>query len=185
VEGDYLHFGVYQGYSFIVAYDLMREYGLRNNMRLFAFDGFQGLPEGEGNKLQGSSSAPREDFDTAIRRVGMDRKRVRTIEGFFSDSLTDSLRLIHNMRHAAIVYLDCDLYISAKEVLRFIEPIIHPGSIVIFRDWHFYETVNPVDNPADWGEQRAFQEWRFEGCFDELFDDHLSRSFVMTNRRRG
>lgn len=181
MEGDYLEFGVCGGASFVVFYSLAQKYGLKN-MRFFAFDGFQGMPETEGNKLEGSASVSREEFTRTIRRVAMDMRRVRIIEGMFADSLTDSVRQRHNLTSAAIVHIDCDIYVSVKEALRFIEPIVHPGSIIIFGDWHYFETVYPVEHPEDWGEQKAFREWPLSDFFDEFFDNESSRAFVMTDR---
>jgi len=178
VEGDFLEFGVHVGTSFNVSYDQAQKNGLKN-MRFFALDGFLGQPETEGNKFKGDAMASREVFTRAIRRVGVDMRRVRIIEGLYADSLTDSVRQRHNLTSAAVVHIDCDLYVSVKDALRFIEPIVHPRSIIIFGDWHYFETIYPVEHPEDWGEQKAFREWPLSGFFDEFFDNAESRAFMM------
>ena len=54
---------------------------------------------------------------------------------------------------AAIVMIDCDLYSSTKEVLKFITPLLVDGSILIFDDWYAYK-----GSPFK-GERRATSEW--------------------------
>jgi hypothetical protein len=52
VEGDYLEFGVSWGNTFIAAFRNAQRFGLKE-MRFFAFDSFQGLPEIRGNAAAG------------------------------------------------------------------------------------------------------------------------------------
>lgn len=44
VEGDYLEFGVYEGQTFIEAWETARRYE-NGQMRFHAFDSFEGLPD--------------------------------------------------------------------------------------------------------------------------------------------
>src|SRR5215471_16913966 len=46
IQGDYLEFGVYKGDSFITASNLAKRYKF-GNMRFFAFDCFDGVPDSE------------------------------------------------------------------------------------------------------------------------------------------
>ena len=52
IEGDYLEFGTYQGRSLASAHHIAQLYGLKN-MRFYAFDSFQGLPEIQGVDREG------------------------------------------------------------------------------------------------------------------------------------
>lgn len=77
IEGDYLEFGVYGGGSFMMAPRLARKHGL-GEMRFFAFDSFQGLPESEGHLSRGDFSRSRDSFVRNLRKFGVDTKRVGT-----------------------------------------------------------------------------------------------------------
>lgn len=183
VTGDFLEFGVFQGRSFVDFYEMAGEFGM-GSMRFFAFDSFTGMPQTEGNKIQGSTSASVEVFTKEIRRVGIDMRRVKIVEGEYANSLNDDVLERHGLTNAAIVHMDCDQYKSVKDALRFIGPIVHPGSVVIFGDWHYYETVYPVEHPEDIGEQKAFWEWPLSTLFEELWDNGFSRAFIMRKLER-
>lgn len=176
--GDYLEFGVFRGTSFINACRLARKHGL-DEMRFFAFDSFKGLPDSEGVVMrQGAYASSRATFETAIYKAGVDLSRVITVEGLYSRSLTKEVKKTHDLKRAAIVHLDCDLYSSATEVLRFVEDLMQSGSVLIFDDWYsFRNDPGPIESM---GERKAFREWRLCERFEELFDEtNVSKSFVM------
>jgi hypothetical protein len=151
VEGDYLEFGVYGGNSFIRAYQIIKhayetrytdvegihspEYRTRvkqlwGKMRFFAFDSLQN-----------------------VRSRSVDTEKVIAIPGWFADTCTaETIRKL-GMKSASIIHIDCDLYESAKVVLKFIEPLLVDGTVLVFDDWYCFR-----GNP-NLGEQRAFREW--------------------------
>ena len=178
-EGDYLEFGVYQGSSFIMAFQLARRYRL-NTMRFFAFDSFEGLPASEGAAFRkGDYMCSRESFTRIVKKGGVELERVGIVEGFYSHSLTDTVKQDHNLRKVAIVNVDCDLYSSTKEVLRFVEDLIQPGSIIIFDDWYAFEDTSHSSETHLYGERRAFQEWPGSNWFEELYDSINGKAFLM------
>ena len=156
IEGDYLEFGVFEGDSFVAAFHLARKYQLPN-MRFYAFDSFEGLPQSTGidatdqpGLAKGAlSSGGVERFRSIISRRGVDLRKVDLIPGFYQDSLKRKLPI----KSAAIVYIDCDLYASTKPVLEFIGDYLQDGTILIFDDWFLFK------GRPDRGEQRAFREW--------------------------
>lgn len=179
VEGDYLEFGVFQGNSLIAAFTTIRsvfrqrasheihssEYrkqvlALWEKMRFFAFDSFQGLPQVgsidrqskdfvEGKFAYGVSSLERN-----LRKGDVDLNKVTIIPGWFEQTCTAAAIERYQMKAASIVHIDCDLYESAKVALKFIEPLIVDGTVLIFDDWYCFR-----GNP-NLGEQRAFAEWK-------------------------
>jgi hypothetical protein len=58
-------------------------------------------------------------------------------KGFYSKSLTSTLQ--KKIGKAAIVHIDCDLFLSTKEVLIFLKPLLQQGTIVIFDDFYHYK----------------------------------------------
>ena len=156
--GDYLEFGVYRGSSFITNYKLARKYRL-SDMRFFAFDGFAGLPEDEGDIWERSMfRSSKEGFLRNVEKAGVLLDRVRVVEGMYSDTLTAETKARHGLTKAAVVHVDCDLYSSTSVVLAFIEDLIDEGSIVIFDDWYM------PGGDTNCGEKRAFTEWPFSHC---------------------
>lgn len=169
VPGDYLEFGVFRGQSFIMAYRLGRDL----NMRFYAFDSFEGLPRDEALWRQGEFRADAKYFLRSVRKAGVDLGRVVLVPGFY-DSIT--LGTLPDLERAAIVHIDCDLYSSARDVLRLIERVIGKGTILIFDDWFsFAEEVKPEEH----GEQRAFFEWDQAHRFDPFLEAYpWHKSFV-------
>jgi hypothetical protein len=180
IEGDYLEFGVYQGASLIASYHAlkdafesrMKQSGVAdkesnakrqhiwNNMRFFAFDSFEGLPSLETDDA-GTADFKKGFFaDTSVEHVksnlqknDVPLERVNFIEGWFSNTCTAETARKFEISKAAIIWIDSDLYSSARDVLNFVREFLQDGTILIFDDWFCYK-----GNPSN-GEQRAFYEW--------------------------
>jgi hypothetical protein len=179
VPGDYLEFGAYTGSSFASAYqaiervfdeysivdawsteqDVIERRQLWQSMRFLAFDSFEGLPAPKGVDTQSRDFVPgkfaisQRQFEENIRRAGVPRERTIIVPGWFADTLTDATIRAHNLRHAAIVHVDSDLYESAKAVLEFVTGLLVDGTVIIFDDWYTFG-----GNPY-LGEQLAWREW--------------------------
>lgn len=132
----------------------------KEQVRYFAFDSFLGLPELEEIDLGHSRfRSGRYDFSEAnflskvVSQTSLQQTRLITVSGFYSESLTSSLYNQLELRQASIVMIDCDLYSSTKDVLRFITPLLVDGSILIFDDWYAYK-----GSPFK-GERLATSEW--------------------------
>ena len=150
--GDYLEFGVYQGNSLIQMHRALRDEGL-DDVRLFGFDSFAGLPETAEDEGVWSAGQYRADVDFTrdrLREAGVDESRTVLVPGFFSETLTPELLATHGIRRATVVMVDCDLYSSAREALAFTEPLLGEEAVILFDDWH--------STADDEGEQRAFAE---------------------------
>lgn len=156
--GDYYEFGLFKGYSFWSAQQKAKacEAG---TLRFFGFDSFVGLPEVDGpdktdqdDFYRGQYACSYEAVRASLDQAGVDWERTTLIRGFFNESLQPGLHEEHGMRPIAIALIDCDLYASTVDVLRFIEPLIQNGSILIFDDW------NCFDGDDDKGQRKAFAE---------------------------
>lgn len=157
VRGDYLEFGVYEGRSFLEAWDAANRYLMRD-MHFYAFDSFTGLPEigpddVSGPFTQGQFHAPRALFESNLRRHRVDLRRVTVVEGMFQETLNATTRKSIRVDRAAIAWIDCDLYASTVPVLDFLSDVLVDGAVLTFDDWYCF------NGRPDRGEQRACSEW--------------------------
>lgn len=181
---NYAEFGVFKGDSMIQAYysawkvfdeltgghwnhsfqdhEGMLDAIRRNwdKLRFFAFDSFQGIPatSGPDKELEifeeGTYCCSEEDFVENISRYGVPLEKVSIIPGFFEDSCKPEIVEPEGFGNVGVVNIDSDLYESARTVLNFITPYLSPNAVLIFDEWFQY-----LGSP-EYGEQRAFREWR-------------------------
>lgn len=85
-----------------------------------------------------SAERARRRVDGWYSRPRSARLRVRVVGGFYNDSLTP--QLARQALPAAYVDVDCDLYVSTADVLRWLceHRLLRVGSVVGYDDW--YET---------------------------------------------
>src|SRR5581483_2505416 len=156
VEGDYFEFGLWRGKTFTYAHRMKRRYN-QTDMLLWGFDSFEGLPGIDDKKnniwSKGSFSCTEAELRAILQRNGLRDEEYRLVAGFYQKSLNEDLHQRLQGRQAAIVYVDCDLYSSTVEVLRFIRRYLVTGSIVCFDDFYNYK-----GSPYQ-GEQRALNEF--------------------------
>lgn len=156
-QGDYLEFGVFRGFTFWYAQALAQDMGIAD-MRFFGFDSFRGLPEVAGIDSTGEFSTgqycfSRQEVEYSLNYMGVDWTRTHLIEGFYEQSLVPALRDTYSMKQCAVAVIDCDLYESTLQTLRWLHPLLVENSVLLFDDWHNFN-----DDPNK-GEQRAFQEF--------------------------
>ena len=180
VEGDYFEFGLWKGKTFRYAHHMKRRFQ-QNELMLWGFDSFQGLPEIDDAKdnvwHEGAFKCSEADFRRILRRSGVKESEYTLVPGFYEDSLNEALdeRLIG--KKAAIVYVDCDLYLSTKVVIEYIRRYFTNGTILCFDDFYNYRGA------ADQGEQLALSEFATkypEIQFVPYFDYcPLGKSFIV------
>jgi hypothetical protein len=164
LEGDYLEFGVWKGRTFTKAYHLWRTLfsrkGVLKDMRFWAFDSFQGLPDitheadrSTGEFKKGDYAFSRQEFERRLRSNDIDMERVCMVPGWYNESLLAMASMGNGPHKAAIVLIDCDLYKSTLPVLSFLTNVLQDGTVLIFDDWFAFR------GHPDKGEQKAFSEW--------------------------
>jgi O-methyltransferase len=157
--GDYLEFGVYNGTSLSCMYQVLQEMGL-HQVRLFGFDSFEGMPatasiEDDGTWEPGQFKCGEDFVRGVLTHKGVDLKRVTLTKGWYSNTLTPDLLQRYQIHSASVIMVDCDLYSSTQEVLKFCGPLIRQQpTVIFFDDW------NSGDLAAkNLGEKRAFDEF--------------------------
>jgi O-methyltransferase len=157
--GDYCEFGLFKGYSFWKAQCEANKHGL--TCRFFGFDSFAGLPDvvgvdqtahGEFRKGQYRCSQ-REVVDNLQAAGGIDWQRTFLVPGYFETSLTPDVIERYGIRKVGVAMIDCDLYSSTIEVLRFLGPLIGEKTVLIMDDWNCFGADD------ERGQRRAMREF--------------------------
>ncbi len=157
--GDYLEFGVFRGTSMLCMNRTLNKFKL-NNVRLFGFDSFEGLPslEEQDKALTWQPGMFNTNIDETrdiLENGGVDWTKTFLIKGWYNETLTQDLINKHQISNVSLIMIDCDLHSSTKEALEFSAPLIKKEAIIFFDDW---------DGGADLagknlGEKLAFDEF--------------------------
>ena len=149
---------MFRGNSFIYqAKEIVTRY---QRSRVIGFDSWQGLPDEHGKvwrpsfHAKGRYAAGKQVVLSKLAASGLaDDARFSFVDGFYSESLTESLRTdIHDV---IFVNIDVDIYQSTIELLDFIKPLLRPGVILYWDDWK-----DPrVTCKEGWGEHLAWTDW--------------------------
>ena len=184
IGGDYFEFGCHRVRTFRMALTEARRQML-DEMRFFAFDSFQGLPEeglaeaGHSAYTPGALCTPLPAFWEIINAHGLSLDKVRAFPGFYNESLTPQLSdgLLSQGARAALVNVDCDIYESAVPVFQFLEPFLQVGTVVYLDD--MFAAYRGAPNK---GVHQAFLEFQARSSFSfEVYKPSLGtfgRAFV-------
>jgi O-methyltransferase len=131
---DYLEFGVFEG-------DSIRQWCALNTnagSRFFGFDSFEGLPEDwHSGKRKGAFST-----DGKIPEIA--DPRLSFVTGWFQKSLRSFL-ISYRPQSQIVIHIDCDLYSSTLYCLTTLDPVISPGTLIVFDDFfdalHVYRAL--------------------------------------------
>ena len=164
ITGPYLEFGVGRGMTLWLAWRASRALGL--DCHLWGFDSFEGLPAGTTDVdtthpawLAGAYANTEPSVRQNLTRVGVDLEDVTFVPGFYSDSVAPERRA-GLPDHAALVYIDCDMYDSTVDALAYVGDVIGHGTIVGFDDYFCWSPSRSS------GEQIALRE--FQAAHPEL-----------------
>ena len=74
-------------------------------------------------------------FDQLRRKIGY--KNLTLIPGYFNESLIPELTIHHHFQPALLVHMDCNMYISTLQAMRWVlqNRILVPSSYLRYDDW--------------------------------------------------
>jgi len=161
VVGDYLEFGCHRCRTFRMALTEARRHNL-SATKFMAFDSFEGLPEPKSDTTMeiwksGALATSEAEFMRVVRDHGIYVDNVRTVKGFYDQSLTSGLQgeLLGSGTKAMLVNIDCDLYESAVPVFQFVDPLLQEGTVIYIDDLFTGYKGSPCKGVA-----RAFLEYQ-------------------------
>lgn len=161
VQGDYFEFGCHRCRTFRMALTEARRQNLES-MKFWAFDSFEGLPDPAFDTSvdiwkRGALTTSEPEFLEMVRAHGLFLDRIKTVKGFYSETLTPQLRrsLLDHESKIALVNVDCDLYESAVPVFELIDPLLQEGTVLYIDDLFAGNKGSPAR-----GVMRAFLEYQ-------------------------
>jgi O-methyltransferase len=154
MHGYYMEFGCHGANTIRLAWSSFRHLF---DWQFVCFDSFEGLPEIQEIDRQdiwarGKLATSEQEFRRACEKLGIPSERLRTVKGFYEQSLNEQTRRSLSQK-AAVIYVDCDLYKSTIPVLEFSRHFLQEGTVVVFDDWNCFR-AHP-----DKGERRAWAEF--------------------------
>jgi hypothetical protein len=124
-----LEFGLGSGYSLSNMKKFADIFNMTN--QFFGFDGFVGLPRSEGKWEEGWFVFSLEETSKAFEGL----TNYKLIPGIFENSLTDDLKINLDLKDAALIHIDCDLYSSSLTALSWTRNLMRPGTWIVFDEW--------------------------------------------------
>src|SRR5215510_10639280 len=177
IDGYYFEFGCHKARTMRLAWDAFHSL---YDWTYVAFDSFEGLPEMDPSDSmpiwkKGDLKTTETDFIRTVLKHGMPRKKLKTVKGFYDESLTPELREQLLPEKAAVVYIDCDLYSSTTSALNFAKDFLQRGTILVFDDWFCFH------GDPNKGERRAFHEFcrrNPEMKFEDYIHTNEAKAFI-------
>lgn len=137
---DYLEFGVRHGASILFWATLNHS----PESRFVGFDSFEGLPEAWESA---TGTSPKGSYSVGGAMPETSDKRVCFIKGWFNDTLRPFMGMF-DAHSRLVIHNDADLFSSTLYTLATLDPIIKPGTVLIFDEF-----ANPLH---EWA---AFQSY--------------------------
>jgi hypothetical protein len=155
IKGDYAEFGCNGAMTFRMAYFASELLGYPT--RLWGFDSFQGLPatvdprDDHPRWVPGTMATSVAEFRSICATYGMPPDAYTVVPGYYNATLQDD---VGESRPdiVSFAYIDCDLYTSTRDVLRFLSSRIRNGTILAFDDYFCFSDSQPS------GERMAAEE---------------------------
>ncbi len=141
IPGHWAEFGVFKGDCARIMLD-----ALPQNSSLFLFDSFEGLPEDWGGKWKRGHFGLGEGEEPVFANPN-----VVCVKGWFKDTLPEYFK---NDQILSLIHMDADLYSSTWDVLRNINHVIVPGTVILFDEYIMSTKAGYSED-----EHRAFTEW--------------------------
>jgi len=148
IPGDLIECGAWRGGACILMRSVLKVYGDKTRI-VWVADSFEGLPKPDENSDPiditlwegGEMTASLDQVKRNFSKYGMLDDQVRFLKGWFIDTLPAA-----PIERLAVLRLDCDLYESIMQSLKYLYPKVSSGGYVIIDD---YGALIPAKNAVD------------------------------------
>ena len=129
IDGDYIEFGIFKGKSLYHSIKAAQKLNLNNKVYFWGLDSFEGFP------VQNHNFYLKQNFivsEKKVRKFFRKFKNTTIVSGFFNETLNNDLKKIESISFA---FVDCDIFESAEEAFKFLEPRITRGGFIMIDDF--------------------------------------------------
>jgi len=147
-SGLFLEFGVFEGTTINIIASMFP------NKTIWGFDSFEGLPE---DWITNDEEIVWHKGFFAVEKLPKVNNNVILIKGWFDQTLPNWIKDNSNNK-ISFLHIDCDLYSSTKIVLKLLNDLIQPGTIIIFDELYHFGNQKKYTKWAE-GEYKALMEW--------------------------
>lgn len=175
VEGDYLEFGMFEGTSFIAAFEswrAMRISGTLMPRRFIGFDSFHGFKYFSSKDAhpffkEGEFNSSYHKTEKRIRRHFGRRAEWKIVPGYVEETIKGRDIVADGYPKVAVAFIDIDLGEPTKTALDYIRPALQEGSVLLLDDFFNYRASQEKGVA---GAFAAFQKAHPEIVFRRLLD---------------
>jgi O-methyltransferase len=173
ISGDYAEFGCCSGTTFRLAWRESSQAATviagwdgqpARDRHLWAFDSFAGLPPPEvpgdvhPRWTTGSLRIGLDEFQAVLAAEGIPRAAYDVVPGFYADTLVAASPTGARPGDVCFAYIDCNLYSSTTQVLRFMRPRLKHGMVIAFDDYYCYSSAQPSGQRQALGDVFPFED---------------------------
>jgi hypothetical protein len=145
VSGDYLEFGMYEGTSFIGAFEchMRTRQSLAQQRSFWGFDSFGGFKYYRENDThpffrEGDFKSSYTKTRRRVARHFGNRAKWNIFSGYVEDTVGGKQPTDLNISKVAVAFIDVDLGEPTRVALDFLAPALQEGSVIIFDDYFAY-----------------------------------------------
>lgn len=130
IDGDYIEFGIFKGKALLHSVKTYRKLFKGNKeINFYGLDSFEGFPEENHNFYN------KENFAVSyekVKKIFNKFVEVKIYKGFFSEVLKNDE---FKNNEFSFVFIDCDIYESAKDIFDYIDGKMSTGAFLMIDDF--------------------------------------------------
>ena len=153
IKGDIVEFGIFTGLSFRHIINIERKYS--DDTKFYGLDSFEGFPDSDHPFFIKNQFVASYEKTKKIEKINPDK--IKVLKGFFSDTISAN-KLLNNSKFK-FVHIDCDLYVSAIDPIKFLADKLVVGAYIMIDDFTNLDKNNLSIRNAFYS---TFQEKNFE-----------------------
>ncbi len=124
VKGDIIEFGVWNGNNLLLIKKILDYFKLKK--KLYGYDHFKGMPKEAKDYKRNNFSGDKKLIKYIIKFFGL--KKILLID----DDILNLKKHLKSFKKLSLIYIDCDIYETTKEILEKLSKKLSKGGIIVF-----------------------------------------------------